>query len=60
MASCDSDEILIGGGFTSRAVDIDKNMAIGNTWVVSGVPRLQAPPEIFQVQAFAHCATGVV
>lgn len=56
VASCGSDEVLVGGGFRTIApATIDKNRAEGNSWVVSGSPTSTSVPA--QVQAYAECGT---
>ncbi|MGH9988110.1 MAG: hypothetical protein ACRD8W_29590 [Nitrososphaeraceae archaeon] len=56
VASCDSDEEIVGGGFRAIAADIIKNRAEGNSWVVGGTPSNPFAPNP-QVQAYAECAT---
>jgi hypothetical protein len=51
--------IFEGKNTDQIAERFDGDTKLIKTWVVSGVPRVEAPPEIFQVQPFVHCATVV-
>jgi hypothetical protein len=57
VASCDSDEEIVGGGFRiyDAQATVIKNRAEGNSWVASGSTTSSSNPA--NIQAFAECAS---
>ena len=56
VASCDSDEEIVGGGFRTydAQATVIKNRAEGNSWVASGSGTSSSNPA--RIQAFVECA----
>jgi hypothetical protein len=52
VASCNSDEVLVGGGFHNSGNDVDFSRPNDNSWEARGSPHSQDPSF---TQAYAQC-----